>query len=110
MNKFVFIFAITSLLNTITYVEASLANNKVVVKSIKCKNHVNYIHNFTCILKPTRNGPGNVTIHAFVAKPMYDLWLHLSVYYKYRVFQKFMGTFDVNVCEFASDGTNESVI
>lgn len=110
LRKFLFIFVIGFFLKAITDLPQTMTFNKVVVKSLVCKSYVNYIHNLTCILKPIRNGPGNVTIYGFVSKPLHDLWVHLTVYYKFRVFQKFMASLDFNVCELTSGGTNESPI
>lgn len=106
MNQILFIIvSIAFFLLSITDLQISLADNKVVTKSLKCKNYNNYFHNLSCKLKPLRNGPGNITITTIIPKPVKDLWVHMIVYYKFRVFQKFMITLDINLCELFKKGT-----
>lgn len=53
-----------------------------------------------CRVKPTRDGFGNFTAYINFTVPIYDIWEQFVVFYKYRVFQRFMIEFDENVCEF----------
>lgn len=74
------------------------------VKTLKCNKYNEIVESFSCVLKPTRNKLGNVTLSATVNKPISDLWANVVVYYKYRVFQKFMVDLDIDVCGIYNSG------
>lgn len=69
------------------------------MKSVNCEIDETVIESLVCRLKPTRDGRGNVTIHANVKLPLKDVWAQFILFYKQRVYQRFIVDLDVDYCK-----------
>lgn len=72
------------------------------MKSAGCDDvNPHFITNYTCVLKPTRNGNGLTTFIAYDLKPVDDIWLGVKIFYKYgTVFRPWQINWDIDWCAF----------
>lgn len=78
----------------------STANHSInfYINNLKCNFNESWSYNNTCFFKPTRDRSGKATIYGYLKRPIYDVYLDLKVFYKYRVYQPWMISFDGDVC------------